>query len=183
MLWKIISGLKRQKIIFHTRFMRWLGVCMEPSSEIHPFFDTNRPQRIFLGKKVVLYKNITMYCGNGKIEIGAFSHCAPFCYFLCNQGTIKIGEKVAVGPYSCFFTYSNSYDPLDRSKDFVDCKLEADVVVGNNVFIGARSVILPGTVIEDNVIVAAGSVVKGRLPEGFIYGGSPAKQIKRIWKE
>lgn len=53
-----------------------------------------------------------------------------------------------------------------------------DVKIGNNVFIGARSIILPGTTIGDNVIIGAGSVVKGNIPEGVIIAGNPAKILK-----
>ena len=55
-----------------------------------------------------------------------------------------------------------------------------DVRIGNNVFIGMRSILLPGTVIEDNVIIGAGSIVKGKIPSGTIWAGVPAKQIGMI---
>jgi len=51
------------------------------------------------------------------------------------------------------------------------------VRIGNNVFIGVNSVIMPGVIIEDNVIIAAGSVVIKSVPSGFIIGGNPAKKI------
>ena len=50
------------------------------------------------------------------------------------------------------------------------------IEVGNNVFIGSRTTILPGTLIEDNVIIGAGSLVTGKISEG-VYGGVPAKRI------
>lgn len=52
------------------------------------------------------------------------------------------------------------------------------VKIGNNVFIGARSIILPGTTIGDNTIIGAGSVVKGNIPSGVIVAGNPARIIK-----
>ncbi len=54
------------------------------------------------------------------------------------------------------------------------------VKIGNNVFIGARTIILPGTTIGDNTIIGAGSVVKGNIPSGVIVAGNPAKVIKSI---
>ena len=53
-----------------------------------------------------------------------------------------------------------------------------DIKVGNNCFIGMRSIILPGTTIGDNTIIGAGSVVKGNIPSGVIVAGNPAKVIK-----
>ena len=54
----------------------------------------------------------------------------------------------------------------------------SEVKIGNNCFIGARTIILPGTTIGDNTIVGAGSVVKGNIPAGVIVAGNPARVIK-----
>lgn len=51
------------------------------------------------------------------------------------------------------------------------------ISIGNNVFIGVNSVIMPGVIIEENVIIAAGSVVTKSVPAGVIIGGNPAKII------
>ena len=51
------------------------------------------------------------------------------------------------------------------------------IEIGNNVFIGCNATILYDTVIGDNVIVAAGSVVTGNIPDGTVVGGVPAKVI------
>ena len=51
------------------------------------------------------------------------------------------------------------------------------VNIGNNVFIGINSIILPGVHIEDDVIIAAGSVIAKSVPKGSIVGGNPARII------
>lgn len=61
---------------------------------------------------------------------------------------------------------------------------EIDIVrpikVGNNVFIGYGSIILPGVTIGDNVVIAAGSVVSRDIPSNSIAGGVPARFIKSL---
>ena len=52
--------------------------------------------------------------------------------------------------------------------------------IDNNVFVGARSIVLPGTHIESNVIIGAGSVCKGFYESGFVYAGVPAKSVCTI---
>lgn len=52
-----------------------------------------------------------------------------------------------------------------------------NIIIGNNVWVGANSVILPGITIGDNVIIGAGSVVTKSLEEGYIYAGNPARKI------
>ena len=49
--------------------------------------------------------------------------------------------------------------------------------IGNNVFVGMRSIILMGVEIGDNVIVGAGSVVAGKIPSNCVCAGNPAKVI------
>jgi acetyltransferase-like isoleucine patch superfamily enzyme len=56
------------------------------------------------------------------------------------------------------------------------------VNIGNNVFIGINSIILPGVNIEDDVIIAAGSVVAKSIPKGSIVGGNPARIIGDFYK-
>lgn len=51
------------------------------------------------------------------------------------------------------------------------------IIIGNNVFIGARAVINQGITIGDNCIIAAGAVVTKDVPSGSIVGGVPAKII------
>ncbi|HIP14183.1 MAG TPA: transferase [Sulfurimonas autotrophica] len=63
---------------------------------------------------------------------------------------------------------------------FKDSYVKGDVKIGNNVLIGTHCVILPNTIIEDNVVVAANSTVKGQLKSGFLYGGNPVTIIKAL---
>lgn len=52
-----------------------------------------------------------------------------------------------------------------------------DITIGNNVFIGANVTVLPGTIIEDNCIIGAGSVVKGHIESNSIAIGNPCKKM------
>lgn len=55
-----------------------------------------------------------------------------------------------------------------------------DVHLGENYFIGARSIILPGVTIENHSVIAAGSVVTKNIPPNSLNGGNPAKFIRNI---
>lgn len=52
-----------------------------------------------------------------------------------------------------------------------------DIIIKDNVFIGANCTILPGTIVEKNCIIGAGTVVKGRIPENSVVVGNPAKIV------
>ena len=66
------------------------------------------------------------------------------------------------------------------SKDDQKCKVKSPVIIEDNVFIGARSIILKGVTIGRNSIVGAGSVVTKSIPSNQIWGGNPAKFIRNI---
>lgn len=53
-------------------------------------------------------------------------------------------------------------------------------MIGDNVLIGAHSIILKGVTIGNNAVVAAGSVVSRSIPANELWGGNPAKFIKKI---
>ncbi|MFA0491375.1 acyltransferase [Vibrio splendidus] len=52
--------------------------------------------------------------------------------------------------------------------------------IGDNVFVGARTTILPGVDIGDDVIIGAGSLVNKKLESGFVYAGVPARKISSL---
>lgn len=56
--------------------------------------------------------------------------------------------------------------------------IKSDVIIGDFVWIGAKVIILPGTVIGEGAIIQAGSVVHGEIPPYAIAGGNPAKVFK-----
>jgi acetyltransferase-like isoleucine patch superfamily enzyme len=59
-----------------------------------------------------------------------------------------------------------------------DLDLTAPITIGNDVYIGVRTVILPGASIGNRCIIGAGSVVSGRIPDNSVAAGVPARVIK-----
>lgn len=81
---------------------------------------------------------------------------------------ITIGERVLVGPFCCFENVNHrptGPEPLP-------------ITVGDDVWVGCRSVLLPGASVGEGSILAAGSVVRGAVPAREIWGGVPARHIK-----
>lgn len=66
----------------------------------------------------------------------------------------------------------------DASPTKAGCRAKLGrVIIGDNVFVGARSVILCNVTVGDNVIIGAGSVVSHNCESGYVYAGNPAKKI------
>ena len=97
--------------------------------------------------------------------------------------SIKIGENVKIGG-NCKF-YDSDFHSLDyelrRTKE-TDKPKTAPIVVKDDAFIGAHSIILKGVTIGERSIIGAGSVVTKSVPNGEIWAGNPAKFIRVIKK-
>lgn len=89
---------------------------------------------------------------------------------------IEIGDNVTLAPRVHILAHDASM------KKMLGYTKIAPVKIGNNVFIGAGSIVLPGVTIGDNVIVGAGSVVTKNLPAEGVYCGTPAVKIEDISK-
>ena len=87
---------------------------------------------------------------------------------------IEIGDNVTIAPDVLILSHDGS------TKNVIGYSKCGNVSIGNNVFIGAKSVILPNTRIGNNVIIGSNSVVSGNIPENTVIAGSPAKILMNI---
>jgi len=97
--------------------------------------------------------------------------------YVDHRAPIKMGHDVTICDWVKILTHD--YSPVFKGKEEKVGGLE----IGNNVFIGIQSIILPGIKIGDNVIVGAGSVVTKDLPSNATYAGNPAKEISNTRTE
>lgn len=103
-----------------------------------------------------------------------------------SAATISAFNKIIIGPYTLIggnvLITDSDWHSVNPAYRFGDDKYvkTAPVIIGKNVFIGTRSIILKGSVIGDNSIIGAGSVVCGIIPPNVIACGNPCKVIKKI---
>ena len=116
----------------------------------------------------------------GVVSIG--THCGISGSTIYSMSKIEIGDYCAIGA-NCKIV-DNDFHPLEwryrrrsLNREFARRK---PIKIGHDCFIGMNSIILKGTIIGNNVIVGAGSVVSGVFPDNVIIGGNPAKIIHEI---
>lgn len=94
---------------------------------------------------------------------------------------ISIGSNCLISSDVLFMTHDGGISVLSNLNyfDFKADKL-APIKIGNNVFVGARSTIMPGVTIGDNCIIGLGSIVTKDVPSNSVVCGIPARVIKNI---
>lgn len=131
------------------------------------------PDRIHIGTGVRIYHNSVLNVGKkGYVKIGNYCTLGVGAYFNASEGRILIGDHVLIG--GSIYSYSHTVVP---GKFVTKCHKVADVVIEDDVFVGAGTIILPGVTVHRGAIVAAGAVVIEDVPAYHIVGGVPAKKM------
>ncbi len=94
------------------------------------------------------------------------------------SGRITIWKNVMMGPDVIIMTQNHMFLSTDEPMVRQGAQQEKPVTIGDDVWIGARTIILPGVNIGSGAIVAAGAVVSKDVPEWAIVAGNPAVCIK-----
>lgn len=93
---------------------------------------------------------------------------------------VRLGNNVKIVDRVSFITHDGAVEVLRKLFNLPNIDLFGTITVGNNVFIGLGSTILPGVKIGNNVVVGAGSIVTSDIPDNSIFAGVPAKFIVSI---
>ncbi len=116
------------------------------------------------------------FFGSGKgIEIGDFSGLGINCRV---AGPLKIGKYLMMGPDVLIYTSNHEIGSTDTPMIFQGDTPKKAVIIEDDVWIGARTIILPGITIYKGAVVAAGAVVTKDVPSYAIVGGNPARVLK-----
>lgn len=112
---------------------------------------------------------------NPELNIGDNSGVGMNCRI---SGKTYIGDNVMMGPDCIMYSYSHAHSRIDIPMNQQGFETETPIQIGNDVWIGARAIFLPGVRIGNHVIVGAGAIVTKDVPDYAIVGGNPARIIR-----
>jgi maltose O-acetyltransferase len=133
-------------------------------------------KRIFkeVGREVKIHAGVSFGCGVN-VQIGDYSSLNGRCWIA--NDTI-IGVDVMMGPEIVVLSGSHNFKRVDIPMREQGAPPRRPVVIGDDVWIGTRSIILPGTKIGSHSIIGAGSVVTKDVEEWAVVAGNPARKIR-----
>lgn len=129
-----------------------------------------------VGEDTVIQAPFYANWGGKHVHMGSRVY-ANFNLTMVDDGTITIGDSVMIGPNVTIATAGHPIQPELRRNGL---QYNADVHIGNNVWLGAGAVILPGVTVGDDTVIGAGSVVTRDIPPGVVAAGNPCRVMREI---
>lgn len=136
------------------------GVSIGPYSEIVVLASDPHSSvagKLVIGSEVIIGKGGNIRAAGGEIRIGTRSMLAQDVTLIASNHRVEKGKQY-----------------LDLGWD----ESKVGVNIGNNVWIGAGAIILPGVTIGEDAVIAAGAVVTKSVPSGEVWAGVPARRIR-----
>lgn len=122
-------------------------------------------------------RNVLYNYETDRLIIGKFCAIATNVKFIMNGANHKL-DGISTYPFPIF---GNGWE--SAMNKLMDLPSRGDTVIGNDVWIGYESIIMPGVKIGDGAIVAARSVVVSDIPPYTVAGGNPARPIKQRFSD
>lgn len=120
------------------------------------------------------------HCDYGwNIEVGE-NFFANYNLTILDVGKVSIGQNVQIAPNVSIYTAGHPIHPESRNTGY---EYGIPISIGDNAWIGGNVVILPGVTIGNNVIIGAGSVVSKDIPDNMIAVGNPCKVVREITED
>ena len=132
---------------------------------------------IQIGDKVLFHRFCILEAKSGEIVIGARCGFNHGVWIGADGGRVTLGTDVNVGPYVVFRAANHRFDRIPFQQQGHEA---GEIIVGNNVWIGAHVSVLSGARIGDNCVIGAGAVVRGEIPAGSMAAGVPATVVRKL---
>lgn len=155
-------------------------------------FKAKKGKNLFIGKGVsferylnnlkigsnVIFKDYSRICVadiNAKINIGDNTSIGHHTFIFAKKN-ISVGNNCMIAPFVYMVDSDHNYNDKELiTESNLKCE---DIIIEDNVWIGAHVIILKGTIIETGSVIGAGSVIKGKIAKNSVVAGNPYKVVK-----
>lgn len=181
---------QKERMLADLPYKAWLdGLSEERSENAKRIYEYNNlpPER--WNERTVLLKKILGKTGESiniqppfrcdygyNIEVGE-NFFANYNLIVLDVGKVRIGNNVQIAPNVAIYTAGHPIHPDSRNSGY---EYGIDIEIGDNVWIGGNTCIMPGVKIDKNVVIGGGSVVTKDIPDNMIAVGNPCKVIREI---
>ena len=128
------------------------------------------------GDNVAIMEDVYLYHPE-LLSFGENVSIHPMCYLNPGKAFITIGKNVSIAHGTTIIAESHTYSDSSVPIKYQDM-ISKEIIIGDNVWIGAKCTVLMGIRIGDGVVIGANSVVTHNISENVIAVGSPAVEIK-----
>ncbi len=157
-------------------------ITLHPTARVSSLADIEdsvKGSQIIIGEHSVIdsFVKVKPAGGMGDLVIGAWSVINSGCVLYTGNG-IRIGNQVAIASNCTLAPVNHAYH--DRSRPIREQGFLASkggIVIEDDVWIGANCVLLDGAVLEQGCVIAAGSIVRGKVPAYSVNAGQPLQLI------
>ncbi|UJR80413.1 Galactoside O-acetyltransferase [Sandaracinus amylolyticus] len=184
-----LLGRLAHPALYAVRAARYRAEGLLSGGYVHPttlLTIASGPGRLRLGKRVLIYEYNVIVVGDDQgptafrgshLEIGDDTYVGSHNNLRAAGGAITIGRKCLISQHVTIVAANHGTSRLQPMKDQPWDVTRTGVRIGDDVWVGAGAVILPGTTVGDGAIIAAGAVVSRDVLPYQIVGGVPAKVI------
>ena len=174
-----MAGMKFKTIVNRflvPRFMITAYYLIKYRAKVSLSAEVELSSNIVFGKGTTISSFTKMKAPVGKLVMGERSGVATGCFITAGDEGIEIGKNFICGPNVSIISSNYITDQKDVHLEDLGSTSKG-IKIGDNVWVGAGSVILDGAVIGNNTIVVANSLVNRRYKPDVVIQGSPAKVI------
>lgn len=130
--------------------------------------------------EVIVYQHTAYSSKEGGLVLGDRVTISTGVNIRAAGGIIRIGRHSALGQHAILIAANHGISRGDRYFSSPWDETRTGIDIGENVWVGAGCIVLPGVAIGDNAIIAAGSVVTRDVPANEIWAGIPARKLKEV---
>ena len=181
---------QKERMLANLPYKAWLdGLSEERLCNKKKIFKFNHLKPGKTKKKIRLLKSILGKTGDN-INIEAPFFCdygynigvgenffANYNFTVLDVGRVKIGDNAQIAPNVSLYTAGHPIHPDSRNSGY---EYGIGITIGDNVWIGGSSCVMPGVTIGNNVVIGAGSVVTKDIPDNSIAVGNPCRVLRTI---